>query len=60
MRSILFVCNTYSQLIESIQLRFTTFVSCAVSVVLSDHSNNAKPVYENAKNSRFLYAWSFG
>lgn len=49
MKSIMFVCNTYSQLIESIQLRLTTFQDCAVSVIISDHSNNAESIYKRVK-----------
>lgn len=49
MKSVLFVCNTYSQLIESIQLRITTFKDDSVSVIITDHTNNSKTVYNRIK-----------
>ena len=44
MRRILFVCNTYYQLITALQCTNTLFASDSVDLLLSDHSRNAEAV----------------
>lgn len=49
MKRTLIVCNTYYQLIISVQMRLTVKSSEAVSVIISDQSNGAHRIYENLK-----------
>lgn len=65
MSNILFVCNTYYQLIAAIQLRKTTFTEDYTEVILSDHSSNSKQVSQNLRMTgifdevRFLQSKEF-
>lgn len=45
--NILFICNTYYQLILAMQLRETLLSEDDVSVIISDHSRDALTVYNN-------------
>lgn len=65
MSNVLFVCNTYYQLIATIQMRLTIFTEDYVEVILSDHSLNAKQVAQNLRKTgifdevRFLQSKEF-
>lgn len=50
----LFVCNTYYQLIIAIQLKYSVLKKADVSLVMSDHSNNAYEFYKNIKGLNFF------
>lgn len=61
MKKIIFICNTYFQLIEAIQLKNTLFYYESVTVVFSDHSRNAENIVERVKSLGFFeqcYFWS--
>lgn len=59
MRRILIFANTYYQLIMAMQMKFTLFSEDYVSLVLSDHSNNAERVYEHLKNQQLFDECAF-
>lgn len=50
MQNILFVCNTYYQLIMAINMRITLFKNDKVTLLLSNHSKNADVITQNLKN----------
>ncbi len=52
MSRILFLCNTYYQLIVALQCKNTLFNKDHVDVILSDHSLNANVIVERMKKSR--------
>ena len=47
MQNILFVCNTYYQLIMAINMRITLFKNDKVTLLLSNHSKNADVITQN-------------
>lgn len=51
-RKILFICNTYYQLIVAMQLALTVFEEDEVDVILSDHSVGAKKVADRLQDTR--------
>lgn len=50
MQNILFVCNTYYQLIMAINMRLSLFQDDKVTVLVSDHSKDAGKIVENLKH----------
>ena len=54
LKRILILCNTYFQLIVAIQLKYTLNREDEVYVVLSDHSKNAKLIYEKLKETNYF------
>lgn len=54
MRKILFVCNTYYQLIAAMQLNVSLFKNDRVSVVLSDQSKDAEAVVGRLRKLDFF------
>lgn len=54
MKRIVCICNTYFQLLACIQLKLTLFRNESVTLILSDHSNNAEEVFKNI-NRRKLF-----
>lgn len=61
MKKIIFICNTYFQLIEAIQLKNTLFFHENVTVAFSDHSRNAENIVARVKSWDVLeqcYFWS--
>lgn len=46
-KKVLFISNTYFQLLTALQLSMTEFKSCDVDFLISDYSQNAKKVAEN-------------
>lgn len=48
-RDIIFICNTYMQLITAIQMKTAMFSDRRADLVLSDHSVNAANVCENTR-----------
>lgn len=54
MRRILIVANTYYQLIMAMQMKFTLFSEDYVTLLLSDHSNNAESVHEHLKKQQLF------
>lgn len=59
MRKILFVCNTYYQLITAIQCRNTIFNNECVDVILSDHSKNAETIVWNLNKAGIFHTAYF-
>ena len=49
MQNILFVCNTYYQLIMAINMRITLFKNDKATLLLSNHSKNADVIVQNLK-----------
>lgn len=54
MNKILFVCNTYFQLIVSIQLKLTVFKEACVDIAISDHSINSENVAIELKKQKLF------
>ena len=54
MRNIFFVCNTYYQLIVSLQLKNSIFGADDCYLILSDHSRNSEAIYKKIKNARIF------
>ena len=52
--NILFLCNTYYQLIIAMQLKMTQFAQDEVYLILSDHSRNSKVVVNNLKTTEIF------
>ena len=50
MKKVIIICNTYYQLIAAIQIKLTIKKNEHVSVIISDHSNNAYLVYKRLLN----------
>ena len=50
----LFVCNTYYQLIVTIQLKYTLLKNTEITLVMSDHSVNSYEYYKNLKELKFF------
>lgn len=49
MNRILFVCNTYAQVIFATQMTLNLFKKDEITILISDHSNNATKYVKNAK-----------
>ena len=54
MRKMLIIANTYYQLILSIQMKYTIFANDHITLILSNHSNNAREVYRKLKNEKIF------
>lgn len=54
MKNILFVCNTYFQLIVAVQLKLTLFSNDSVTLILSNHSNNSGKVFKSISDMNFF------
>lgn len=54
MKKRLIIANTYYQLILAIQMRSTLFLNDNVSLILTDHSNNAKEIFRKLKEKHFF------
>lgn len=51
MKEVVFLCNTYYQLIVAVQLRLTQFRKDKAYLILTDHSKNAKGVAKRAASA---------
>lgn len=59
MKKILFICNTYYQLIVAMQIKSTLLKTDQVTVYLSDHSRNAKKIVDNLNKENFFWNVQF-
>ena len=54
MKNILFFCNTYYQLITAIQIKLTLKANDRASVIITDHSANAKLISDRLRNTNIF------
>ena len=55
MKKVLMICNTHYQIIIAIQMKMTIKKDESVSILISDHSNNANIVAEQLKKEKDLF-----
>lgn len=55
MKNILFLCNTYYQLIVALQMKMTMFENENVTLLLSDHSINADSIVKKLSKENIFY-----
>ena len=53
-KKIIIVCNTLFQIIVAIHLRLTYYKEDEVDLIISNHTNNSKQIFLNAKNAEIF------
>lgn len=53
-KKVLFVCNTVMQLISAVTLRYTKFKNDDVDIIISNHINDSKEIYNRIKKYNYF------